>query len=71
MKVVSKKICMSALIIGMSGGAYAQAGGGVTDGATHWPRRRDSRGVRTAARQSVRAPIALSHGLWHTIGHDR
>jgi hypothetical protein len=32
MKVVTKKICMSALIIGMSGGAYAQVGGGVTDG---------------------------------------
>ena len=32
MKVVTKKICMAALIIGMSGGAYAQVGGGVTDG---------------------------------------
>jgi hypothetical protein len=31
MKVVTKKICMAALIIGMSGGAYAQAGDGVTD----------------------------------------
>jgi hypothetical protein len=32
MKVVTKKICMAALIIGMSGGAYAQAGDGVTYG---------------------------------------
>jgi hypothetical protein len=31
MIVATKKICFSVLVIAMSGGCYAQAGGGVTD----------------------------------------
>jgi hypothetical protein len=67
MKVVTKKICMSALIIGMSGGAYAQAGGGVTEGGNGaLVQSANGAGITTpgatAAGGDVRASVGLTKG---------
>ena len=67
MMIATKKICFSVLVIGMSGGVYAQAGGGAT-GAGNGTFVQSANGARTtppsgtAVGDDVRASAGLTKG---------
>jgi hypothetical protein len=69
MKVVTRKIFMSMLVIDMPGGAYAQAGGGVTDGGNGaLVRSANGAGTMTPGAPTVGGDMRASAGL--TKGTD-
>lgn len=69
MKVATKKILVSALIIGMSGGAYAQTEGGAADGG-NGSLVRSANGVGAAVPGAMAGPGDVRASVGLTKGTD-